>query len=521
VRRLECWIALAAVGVTGCARGKHKQNPPAPPASHAVAAKLSATAALPPASADPPPDAGAAPPADDGAPRVYALTRFVWIEPTPAYTEWMGYMWFGGSVKLKSTKPHYGPGCSHAWYAIEPHGYVCVDGERATLDKNDPTYRAILPYAPDLNSPWPHHYGESRGAERYRAIPTLPEEHAREWDFDAHMKAIAAALAGAKRGPSLLGVDLTPAPEASIALPKVLPPAIYENRMRLRLLSTVAWSREEEKNGRSWLLSDDLMWVPKDRVAPYPKVTFHGVRLGADAKLPLAFFRRRDQPKYRRAPDGSFSETGDKWARLDWVELTGQSVDSDGKTYLETRDHGLYVEKQDAVAPVLAKQTPWGAPLGERDTNAHAPRGRRTWIEVSVYGGWLVAYRDVTPVYATMISPGRGGVPVPGKTALETASTPTGTFYITGKFATATMVAPHEFIHSSVPWTQNFHGPQALHGAYWHNRWGELESGGCINASPIDGKWLFDFTEPALPPGWHGVRWEPHLEPATLMVVHR
>jgi hypothetical protein len=46
-------------------------------------------------------------------------------------------------------------------------------------------------------------------------------------------------------------------------------------------------------------------------------------------------------------------------------------------------------------------------------------------------------------------------------------------------------------------------------------------SGGCENVSPIDGKWLFYFTEPELPDGWHGVRWEPKLGPATTFVVHR
>jgi hypothetical protein len=83
------------------------------------------------------------------------------------------------------------------------------------------------------------------------------------------------------------------------------------------------------------------------------------------------------------------------------------------------------------------------------------------------------------------------------------------------------MEAPHELIHSDVPWTQNFSGPHALHGAYWHNDWGELKSGGCINVSPIDGKWLYEFTEPAVPPDWHAVRWDPKNEPSTTLIVHR
>jgi len=92
---------------------------------------------------------------------------------------------------------------------------------------------------------------------------------------------------------------------------------------------------------------------------------------------------------------------------------------------------------------------------------------------------------------------------------------------ISGKFVTATMEAPNDLIHSDVPYAQNLVGPYALHGAYWHDNWGNRQSGGCINLSPIDAKWLFDFSEPKLPPGWHGVRWLPSEGPATIVVLHR
>ncbi len=48
--------------------------------------------------------------------------------------------------------------------------------------------------------------------------------------------------------------------------------------------------------------------------------------------------------------------------------------------------------------------------------------------------------------------------------------------------------------------------PFALHAAYWHDRFGEPKSGGCVNLSPSDAKWLFEWTSPTLPKGWHGVR---------------
>jgi hypothetical protein len=176
---------------------------------------------------------------------------------------------------------------------------------------------------------------------------------------------------------------------------------------------------------------------------------------------------------------------------------------------------GYWFDAAEAVLPEVNETPPWG------DDPRREPEGRQTWIEVSILGGWLMAYEGTKPVFVTLMSPGRGGPPVRGKPTLETASTPTGTFKITGKFVTATMIAPNDLVHSAVPWAQNFSGPYALHGAYWHNDWGHRKSGGCVNVSPEDGRFLFQFTEPQIPEGWHGVRWLPKREAATTFVARR
>jgi lipoprotein-anchoring transpeptidase ErfK/SrfK len=56
-----------------------------------------------------------------------------------------------------------------------------------------------------------------------------------------------------------------------------------------------------------------------------------------------------------------------------------------------------------------------------------------------------------------------------------------------------------------VPWVQYFYGGYALHGAFWHDNFGQPKSHGCVNLSPRDALTLFDMTEPTLPDGWHGV----------------
>src|SRR5690606_10332102 len=144
---------------------------------------------------------------DDGAPRVYAKTRFVWIWPNPSSEgQWIGFLWTGGSVRLRDPEPRFGPGCRH-WYAVEPRGYVCVDGDRATLDRDDPGYRLARRFAAKLDSPWPHRYGESLGLRRYATPPTPEQQRLREPDLRAHLERVERARSG-EVVEALLGVDL-------------------------------------------------------------------------------------------------------------------------------------------------------------------------------------------------------------------------------------------------------------------------------------------------------------------------
>lgn len=410
-------------------------------------------------------------------PRVHALAKNVWIRAEPSSERsWIGFLWFGNSVPVTNPQPRTGPGCRGAWYAIAPRGYVCVDDARATLDSEHPLVSGLAGLAPDLTRPWPHRYAESLELTRLAALASRP---------------LAAR-------------------------------ALKDGQLRFPRHSTVAWTQEATEHGRSYLLADDLWWVPRERVRDYPRVTFHGVHLGREARLPLAFFRAHDRPRFVRGPSGELQASLPPFARLSWVELSGRRETHAGVTYLETKEPGVFVREHDAVLPELAEQTPWGTSLAGASDAGWGALGRRTWIEVSILGGWLIAYEDRQPVFVTLVSPGLGGPAQPGRELLATSSTPVGTFKINGKFATATMVSRSGRINAAVPWAQNFSGPYALHAAYWHDAWGEPQSGGCINVSPLDGRWLFyEFSEPRMPNGWHGVRWLPELEPSTTLVIRR
>ncbi|WP_437592511.1 L,D-transpeptidase [Sorangium sp. So ce1000] len=499
------WFAALGALWLGCTPSRHDAG------SRADAAGSAGEAIAEPSGARPPAPRAAAPPepspaalAASAAPtpvaeveaararaaRVYSKGREVWIRSAPRpKAQWIGMLSIGGSVRLKSIEPIRGAGDCPAFYAVEPRGYVCVDGERATLDTADPVRQALVPHAPLSDRPLPYRYGESLGLKR------------------------------------LLRIDGFDAP--------AWPQGIHDLRhMEVRPRSSVAWTEEVEAGGTTWLWTSDLTFVPKEKVKPYEPTTFQGVVLGAEARLPIAFFRRKARPKYRLTDGGQPAKTDAVWERLGQVGLTGRSKRIRGLTYLETRDDGHWVLERDAVVvrPRRARN-PWGRPirLGGEPAQADGPRNtspRNTWIEIAALDGWLIAYEDDRPVFATLISAGRKGAEERERAEpfVPPSTTPLGQYSIGRKWVTKTLITPHvdddDWIEAEVPWSQHFFSKYLLHAAYWHDRWGDGQSGGCVNLSPADAQWLFHWTEPAVPEEWYAVQ-ATRDDPSTRLVIHR
>jgi lipoprotein-anchoring transpeptidase ErfK/SrfK len=144
--------------------------------------------------------------------------------------------------------------------------------------------------------------------------------------------------------------------------------------------------------------------------------------------------------------------------------------------------------------------------------------GDRKWVDVSIKEQTLVAYVGRRAVYATMVSTGRGGLGDP-----ETQqATVRGSFMIYQKDVSSTMdgeddVAADSRALRDVPFVQYFHKGFALHGTYWHDDFGKVRSHGCVNLSPIDAAWMFEWTDPSVPSDWHGVI---NKDRGTVVYVH-
>ena len=488
------------------------------PTPNVPSPNVSATIAMAAPAPDPAPMAPAV-----AEPRIWAKARFAWIHAEPiANGAWIGYLAPGTSARLRNGSTeiarNFGGRDCEAWYAIEPRGYVCA-GATATIDGNDPAVKILRRDAADVSSPWPHQYGESQGAPRYRNLPSRAEQRRAEPDLEKHEtlveKARAAKNADEVRAVSkyFVGMDFS---KSGKEPPELFPfsPLLREERKFIHGGSTVAYVREFDFEGRPFLLTWDQAIVPKDRVKPYPRSMFHGLVLGKDANLPLAFFRQNPRPKWKRDDNGKLVQTDQTWPRHGWVELTAARIEQDGKKFVETRDAGHYASLDDAQVIEAVTDAPW---LGKKNPE------QQKWVDIRVLEGTMVAYEGLRPVYATLISPGRGGIPYEGIDPVKTASTPTGIFRVDGKFRTATMVSSSDanLVHSEVNWVMNFHGPHALHGAYWHDAWGEKKSGGCVNLAPIDAKWVFDWTDPPLPEDWYGMRAIQEFGRSTIVRVRR
>ncbi|AVH74161.1 L,D-transpeptidase [Nostoc sp. 'Lobaria pulmonaria (5183) cyanobiont'] len=91
------------------------------------------------------------------------------------------------------------------------------------------------------------------------------------------------------------------------------------------------------------------------------------------------------------------------------------------------------------------------------------------WIEIDLSEQRLRAWEGNKLVYSYRISGGK-----------RTTPTPIGRFRINSKYRTHRMRGRGYNI-PDVPYTMYFYRGYAIHGAYWHNRFGTPVSHGCVN----------------------------------------
>ncbi len=131
-----------------------------------------------------------------------------------------------------------------------------------------------------------------------------------------------------------------------------------------------------------------------------------------------------------------------------------------------------------------------GRDLAVVTPNTTPPAGvtNNRWIDVNLAEQTLAVYDNGQMVYATVVA-----------TGAKPMYTQPGLFPIYKKLETETMqggVGTPEFYYlEKVPWTMYFDKARALHGAYWRKKLGYTQSHGCVNLSPGDAHWIFNWAQ--------------------------
>jgi hypothetical protein len=473
----------------------------------------------------------------------------------------LGYLRLGAKV-ARTDKPMPGADCVGDWYGIDHSGFVCAgtappsektanktsDVADATTELDHKLIRA-LGRVPDLSKPMPYPYGFLRAnSALYNQLPNKKDQEKFEFAVRGHRRAYAKNAkvwnevehGGANAVPlDEHGAALTP-PEAPYPPPPaastpeselfgggdsdatpwwlapspkstrrdrwdrgipnvssfVVPPyAILAGRtFRHAGVALIGnFMSDERGDHRRFAVTVDGRLVPTDKLKPHFASAFHGVVIdGQKVRMPFAFVREKHAHYYEA------SDKTSRWAETDEapyrsaVNLTGKVKRFPTVRYAETTD-GRWLGVKD-IAYV--------------DRPSEPPRefeyAKTKWVDVSIWQQTLVAYEGERPVYATLVSTGIDGMGDP-KT---TKSTLRGAFRIDSKHVTATMDADDiesRFELRDVPWVQFFERSYAVHATYWHDDFGRPRSHGCVNLAPIDARWLFFWTDPGLPAGWHSV----------------
>ncbi len=231
----------------------------------------------------------------------------------------------------------------------------------------------------------------------------------------------------------------------------------------------VAYTGSADVNGGHYVqLAGSGEWL---RASPAEYTRFVG----------LAFYRTPDNNfgwlvdvgNSRSGPGSSFPYTGKKYYRNTLVQVFDKAKANETDWY----EVGINEWIERRYVRIV-------------DINTTPPQGvtNNRWIEVNLYEQTIAVYDQGQLVYATMIA-----------TGVDPFFTKPGLFQIQTKKDTETMTGSFSadrsdyYYFEKVPWTMYFDGARALHAAYWRTLFGYEQSHGCVNLSPGDAHWLFDW----------------------------
>jgi hypothetical protein len=244
----------------------------------------------------------------------------------------------------------------------------------------------------------------------------------------------------------------------------------------------VAITRQGQKpGGERYGLTTQGVWVPLRDLRRVSAPRLRGSNVGET--LDVAWVKV-ERAQLRKAPGGAAGR--ESLARQTQLRVL-EARELAGQRWLRVGEQA-WLPESDVAAPSRAP-APAEVRPGER------------WFDVELASQTLTAYVGERPVFATLVSTGRG----PQGSEL---ATPKGLHRIWVKLAHSDMdnlenlEAAQSYSIQAVPWVMYFEKGYGLHGTFWHHAFGRVQSHGCVNLSPPDAERLFHWASPRLPSGW-------------------
>jgi hypothetical protein len=405
----------------------------------------------------------------------------------------LGYLRVGANVR-RSDEPVTTEGCKGGWFAIEPRGFVCAN-DAATLD-DKANMVALAQPLPARGEPMPFAYArvKSPAPHYYFKIPS--KQDMRKVEGGEFQQRIDRALHLPDPNLDVLGpaIEVPPTLAQGGRLPRPIGTAprlrFWVHTGRADPNTRVAIASHFVSEGRHYAITSQLDLLPLDRLTLIKPPSFHGVELKEGQSLPVAFVRGKAATGYKADDAGHLTQPVALGSKQGMI-LTGQQRSEKGGTLLETTE-GAWVPSSALIQLEPRKNIP-----------SFVKHDDQRWLDIDIRSQSLVAYHGKKPVYATLVSTGTGFLGDPE----TTHATPRGVFTIFSKHVSTRMSGDElgaEYQIDDVPYVQYFHKSYAIHGAFWHDSFGQIHSHGCVNLAPADAAWIFEFTTPELPKGWHG-----------------
>ncbi len=256
---------------------------------------------------------------------------------------------------------------------------------------------------------------------------------------------------------------------------------------------------DESKEPQRLGLKMDGGFVRADDLEAALGTDFQGLEIEKEDDLPVAYVVRRGVRKWKM--DGAAAIKEEEIPYHTRLTLTGRFRTVQGLRFWAT-SNDEWVRHKDVTV------------IRRRHEFPEFATGEQKWIDISIVTGTAVAYEGQKPVYATLVSVGRDRRGDP-KT---TASTEQGTFRVVRKQITQRAAdSPDAPLHDA-PWALQLDSGDWIHASPAHDRFGIEHTDGNIEVSPKDGRYLFNWSTPSVPEGWHGVVVDPAEETTIVQI---